>query len=93
MEKVQIFWDPAGFALDSLDTIEISGVLFHKDTPCAHTSICMLGTDSPEIHYTGNTSPSDQHRHLQVLAGWIEQDLAPIHDDIATYFMRGGIYG
>ena len=84
MEKVQIFWDPAGFAPGSLDTTETSGVPFYKDTPCDHTAIRMLSTDTPEIQYPGNTNRSNPHRRLQAIAGWIEQGLAPMHDDVAN---------
>ena len=84
MEKVQIFGDPAGFVPGSPDTIEISGVPFYKDTPCVRTATCMLCTAPPVIHSPGNTSPSNRHRRPQALDGWIEQGLAPTHDDVAA---------
>ena len=85
MEKVQIFWGPVAFKPGALGTTKTSGVPSNGDTSNVHTAIRMLSTDSPEIHYPGNTNRSNPHRRLQALAGWIEQGLAPMHDDVATY--------
>jgi endonuclease YncB( thermonuclease family) len=87
MDKVQIFWDPSGFELDSLGTTKISGVPTDGDTPYVRTSIRMLSIDTPEIHYPGNTNPANHDSRLQELAGWIQQGKSPINDDLAAYLV------
>ena len=61
MRKVQIFWNPMGFELDSPGTTKISGVPADGDTACVRTFIRMRGIDTPEIHYPGNIKPANNY--------------------------------
>ena len=87
MEKVQISWGPVGFKPSALGATRTSGVPTNGDTPYVHTAICMLGIATPEIHYPGNTNPSNHHRRFQVSAGWMQQGLAFVNDGIAACSM------
>ncbi len=84
MEKVQICWGPVGFKPGALGTTRTSGVPTNGDTPYRHTAIRMHGIDTPDIHYPGNTNPSNHHRRLQVSAGWMQQGLAFVNDGLAA---------
>jgi endonuclease YncB( thermonuclease family) len=84
MAEVQIFWDPQGFALDSLGSNKFLGTS-DGDTPSVSISVRMLSVDAPETHYPGRTRPSRQDETLAQLAGWINDGRAPIGPDLAAY--------
>ncbi len=84
MADVQIFWDPQGFALDSLGSNKYLGNS-DGDTPSVSMSIRMLSIDAPETHYPGRTRPSRHDADLAQLARWIYEGRAPISADLAAY--------
>lgn len=84
MADVQIFWDPQGFALDSLGSNKYLGNT-DGDTPSVSMSIRMLSIDAPETHYPGRSKPSRSDGILAELAQWILEGRAPISDDLAAY--------
>jgi endonuclease YncB( thermonuclease family) len=86
MAGVKIFWDPQGFALDSLGDNQFLRAT-DGDTPSISVSIRMLSIDAPEVHYPGNTHPSAQDANLKQLADWIQQGQAPIGDGLAQYLL------
>ena len=49
-------------------------------------SIRMLGIDTPEVHYPGNTKPFRQDENLLQLAEWMKQGKAPVESELAEYF-------
>ena len=77
MAKVNLFWNPAGFELDSLGTKQLTKIS-DGDTPQVSFSIRMLSIDTPEVHYPGTQSPSKHDSKLTQLADWIQQGKAPI---------------
>ena len=84
MAKVKIFWDPAGFELDSLGTNKFSRIT-DGDTPYLVLSIRMLSIDTPEVHYPGNADPSKHDDKLKQLADWLKAGKAPADPDLAQY--------
>jgi endonuclease YncB( thermonuclease family) len=84
MADVQIFWDPHGFAIDSLGSNKYLGST-DGDTPAVSLSIRMLSIDAPETHYPGRSKPSNQDMMLAQLAQWITEGRAPISADLAAY--------
>jgi len=83
MNKVEIFWDPKGFELDSIGANKFERAS-DGDTPYVSIAIRMLSIDTPELHYPGNAKPSNQDGKLARLAEWIQQGKAPISDDLAA---------
>jgi endonuclease YncB( thermonuclease family) len=82
MAGVSIFWDPNGFELDSLGSKRF--VRAHDgDTPYVSLSIRMLSIDTPETSYEGR--PSSYDERFAELAGWIQQDQAPVTDGLAQH--------
>ena len=81
MEKVQNFWNPVGFGLDSLGATTISGVPTDGETTRVHTLVRMFSIDTAEIHSPGNSNPSNHDSRLQELAGCKQQGLSPSIDD------------
>ena len=77
MAKVNLFWNPTGFELDSLGTKQLTKIS-DGDTPQVSFSIRMLSIDTPEVHYPGTQSPSKHDSKLAQLADWIQQGNAPI---------------
>jgi endonuclease YncB( thermonuclease family) len=84
MADVQIFWDPQGFALDSLGSNKYLGNT-DGDTPSVSMSIRMLSIDAPETHYPGRSKPSRSDGILAELAQWILEGRAPISEELAAY--------
>lgn len=77
MAKVNLFWNPTGFELDSLGTKQLTKIS-DGDTPQVSFSIRMLSIDTPEVHYPGTQSPSKHDSKLAQLGDWIQQGKAPI---------------
>ncbi len=86
MPKVNLFWNPAGFELDSLGTKQLTKIS-DGDTPQISFSIRMLSIDTPEVHYPGTQSPAKQDEKFAQLAQWIAQGKAPI-DGALGEFLR-----
>jgi endonuclease YncB( thermonuclease family) len=84
MSRVQIFWDPSGFELDSLGDKQYLATS-DGDTPTVSVSIRMLSIDTPELHYPGNQKPSRYDGTLLEMANWIQAGKAPISDGLAAY--------
>lgn len=84
MPKVKLFWDPAGFELDSLGNKKLVRIA-DGDTPYISMSIRMLSIDTPEVHYPGNASPANQDGKLKQLADWMQAGKAPIFQGLAAY--------
>ncbi len=84
MAEVQIFWDPQGFALDSLGSNKYLGNT-DGDTPSISVSIRLLSIDAPETHYPGRTRPSTHDADLVQLSQWIYEGRAPVSPDLAAY--------
>ncbi len=84
MATVNVFWDPEGLQVDHLGTDRLLRIT-DGDTPYVSLSIRMLSIDAPEVHYPGNTKPSKQDARLKQLAGWIQQDKAPIPAGLAAH--------
>ncbi|MBI5305324.1 MAG: thermonuclease family protein [Chloroflexi bacterium] len=84
MSQVKIFWDPQGFALDSVGDHQFLGAT-DGDTPAISVAVRMLCIDTPEVHYPGNQKPSKQDTNLHQLADWIQQGKAPISDGLAQH--------
>jgi endonuclease YncB( thermonuclease family) len=84
---VQIFWDPSGFELDSLGSTKINGPPTDGDTPYIRTAIRMLSIDTPEVHYPGNSNPSNHDAKLAELATWLRAGSAPASDALAANLM------
>lgn len=84
MPEVKIFWDPKGFALDTLGTSKY-WKLTDGDTPYVITPIRMLSIDTPEVHYPGNQKPSRFDAKLAQLADWIKAGKAPVNDGLAKH--------
>ena len=84
MAKVNLFWNPAGFELDSLGTNQLTKVS-DGDTPQVSFSIRMLSIDTPEIHYPGTQSPAKHDEKLTQLAEWMQQGKAPIDAALADF--------
>lgn len=87
MAKVQIFWDPNGFTLNSIGTTTLNGPPTDGDTPFVRTSIRMLSIDTPEVHYPGSSNPSNHDSKHADLATWIQAGDAPISADLAAYLV------
>jgi len=83
-QKVSIFWDPAGFELDSLGSKQILS-LADGDTPSVSMSVRMLSVDTPEAHYPGTTNPAKHDAALKQLADWMREGRAPIHSELAEF--------
>jgi endonuclease YncB( thermonuclease family) len=83
MSKVEIFWDPKGFELDSIGANRFERAS-DGDTPYVSIAIRMLSIDTPELHYPGNAKPSNQNEKLAMLAEWFQEGKAPITDDLAA---------
>lgn len=81
-QKIAIFWDPAGFELDSLGSKQILS-LADGDTPAVSMNVRMLSVDTPEAHYPGTTNPAKHDAALKQLADWIREGKAPIHSELA----------
>jgi endonuclease YncB( thermonuclease family) len=81
---VKIFWDPAGFEVDSLGTHEFLR-LTDGDTPYVSMAVRMLSIDTPEVHYPGNTNPSNHDEDLRQLAAWIRDGMAPISQALGAH--------
>jgi len=86
MSDVKIFWDPKGFELDSLGRKKYIRAT-DGDTPYISTSIRMLGIDTPEVHYPGNSSPVKFDAKLKELAGWIREGIAPVDEALGEYLI------
>ena len=86
MPKVNLFWNPAGFELDSLGTKQLTKIS-DGDTPQISFSIRMLSIDTPEVHYPGTQSPNKQDEKFAQLAQWLTQGKAPI-DGALGVFLR-----
>jgi len=86
MSDVKIFWDPKGFELDSLGRKKYIRAT-DGDTPYISTSIRMLGIDTPEVHYPGNSSPARSDAKLKELAGWIGEGIAPVDEALGEYLI------
>ncbi len=84
MPKVNLFWNPTGFELDSLGTKQLTKIS-DGDTPQVSFSIRMLSIDTPEVHYPGVQSPAKQDEKFAQLAQWIEQGKAPIDADLGKF--------
>jgi endonuclease YncB( thermonuclease family) len=84
MADVQIFWDPHGFALDSLGSNKYLGNT-DGDTPSISVSIRMLSIEAPETHYPGRSKPSTQDAPLAQLGQWMLEGRAPITPELAAY--------
>lgn len=84
MSQVKLFWDPQGFALDSLGEKEFLRAT-DGDTPSIAVAIRMLSIDTPEVHYPGTQKPSKQNAKLKQLAEWIQQGKAPVNDALAAH--------
>ncbi len=87
MGKVQIFWDPNGFEINSIGSTTLNGPPTDGDTPFVRTSIRMLSIDTPEIHYPGNSNPAKHDEKFAELATWIQAGSAPVKADLAAYLM------
>ena len=83
-DKVNIFWDPKGFELDSVGKKTYLRAT-DGDTPYISVPIRMLSIDTPEVHYPGNQKPSKHDSKLKQLADWIDQEKAPIRGGLAEY--------
>ena len=57
MGDVKIFWDPAGFELDTLGKNKLIRIT-DGDTTYIFLSIRMLSIDTPEVHYHLWVGPS-----------------------------------
>jgi endonuclease YncB( thermonuclease family) len=86
MADVQIFWDPQGFALDSLGSNKYLGNT-DGDTPSISVSIRMLSIEAPETHYPGRSKPSSQDEPLAQLGQWMLEGRAPITPELANYLV------
>lgn len=84
MAAVKLFWDPAGFELDSLGNKSFERIT-DGDTPYVSISIRMLSIDTPEVHYPGNSDPANHDERLGELALWLQTGQAPVGDDFAAY--------
>jgi endonuclease YncB( thermonuclease family) len=84
MPKVNLFWNPAGFELDSLGTKQLTKIS-DGDTPQISFSIRMLSIDTPEVHYPGTQSPAKQDEKFAQLAQWIAQGKVPIDEDLGKF--------
>jgi endonuclease YncB( thermonuclease family) len=84
MADVQVFWDPHGFALDSLGSNKYLGNT-DGDTPSISVSIRMLSIEAPETHYPGRSKPSNQDVPLAQLGQWMMEGRAPITPELAAY--------
>ncbi len=84
MSKVEIFWDPKGFELDSVGSKRYLRAT-DGDTPYVSVSIRMLSIDTPEVHYPGGSRPSRQDGNLMQLAEWIEDGVAPIDPELGAF--------
>jgi hypothetical protein len=67
MAQVRIFWDPTGLTVDCLGKKRFLRAT-DGDTPYISVSICMLSTDTPEVHYPGIQKPSKRDGNLAQLA-------------------------
>lgn len=83
-DSVKIFWDPAGFEVDSLGRKSYIRAT-DGDTPFVSVSIRMLSIDTPEVHYPGNQKPSKQDANLKELAEWIQRGEAPVHRGLGEH--------
>ena len=84
MSGVKIFWDPAGFELESVGKKKYLRST-DGDTPYISLPIRMLSIDTPEVHYPGNQKPSKWDERLAQLAEWINQGKAPIYKKLGAY--------
>lgn len=84
MPKVKLFWDPAGFELDSLGNKKLLRIT-DGDTPYISMSIRMLSIDTPEVHYPGNANPANHDGKLKQLADWIQAGKAPIISGLSSH--------
>jgi endonuclease YncB( thermonuclease family) len=84
--SVKIFWDPTGTSVDTLGTDKFLRVT-DGDTPYISTSIRLLSIDTPEIHYPGLTKPSKHDVSFAKLATWIDEEKAPIQQDLGQYLI------
>ena len=85
MAKVNLFWNPAGFELDSLGTKQLTKIS-DGDTPQVSFSIRMLSIDTPEVHYPGTQSPSKHDSKLAQLGDWIQQGKAPPVSPVQIFY-------
>lgn len=102
MEKVQMFWDPVGFELDSFGASKIRGAPTAGDTSYVRTSIRIPSIDTPTIHYPVNSNAPNHASRPQALAGWIDLGIASNKHKLCGlflliylyifYFLKGGIY-
>jgi endonuclease YncB( thermonuclease family) len=87
METVAVFWDPAGFELDSLGKKRHVPPPWDGDTPYVRIPIRMLSIDTPETNYPGLGKPSKSDAMLQELAKWIRQGDSPVADGLAQHLV------
>ncbi len=84
MAKVKLFWDPAGFELDSLGKKRLNRIT-DGDTPYVSVSIRMLSIDTLEVHYPGNQDPSKHDAKLKDLADWTQAGKAPVNSGLGAH--------
>jgi endonuclease YncB( thermonuclease family) len=87
MAKLQIFWDPQGFELDSLGEKRYSGPPADGDTPSVRMAIRMLSIDAPETNYPGIGKPSKSDERLAELADWLRAGQAPVEEGLAQHLL------
>lgn len=86
MARVQLFWDPAGFELDTLGSQEYLEFFDHDgDTPQIAMPVRMLSIDSAEKYYGKPTAKYDEE--LGQLAMWMQEGKTPMHDRLIAYLV------
>ena len=87
MEEVQIFWDPNGIELNSLNKKTISGDPADGDSPYIRMPIRMLGIDTPETRYGGLAATGN--RKLSELADFLKSGKfdAAVNTDLKNYLI------
>ncbi|MDY6833973.1 MAG: hypothetical protein SVY53_04140 [Chloroflexota bacterium] len=84
MSQIAIFWDPKGTELNSVGSKRYIRAT-DGDTPYVSNPIRMLSTDTPEVHYPGNSKPERQDGNLGQLAEWLQQGRAPVSPGLVDY--------
>ncbi len=82
MGDLKIFWQPAGFTLDSVGDKKLTSIS-DGDTPKIEVPIRMLSIDTPETF--GN--PEGKDAPFVELAQWMREGRAPIDRDLAAYLI------
>ena len=80
MANLKIFWQTAGFALDSIGTKKLIDFT-DGDTPNIRVPIRMLSIDTPETY----KNPTNQDEKFGRLVDWLERGIAPIDPGLADH--------